>query len=191
MIENEVIRAILNRESCRSFTGEPLSDEVLETIVQAGTYAPNAGGRQPWLFVVVTNPSLLERLNKSMIEVWKSWGHFDDDYAAPENMPNVSAIYNAPAAIFLLELPEHTPVVSASLAAENMMIAAQSLGVGTCWVQSLAAEVFHGEEGYKLRRRISSPDYEIVGAMLLGYPAENAYRRPRKARKEDAVRFLR
>lgn len=190
MVVNETIRSILNRRSCRSFTGEPLDEETLRTIVEAGTYAPNSGDFQPWLFAVVTSPALLERFNRNMLEVWKSWGHFDEDYSAPIDMPNISTIYNAPCIVFFLEHKQHTPVVSTAFAAENMMIAAESLGVGSCWVQSLAAEVFHGAEGFKLRHRLSGPDYDMVGALLLGYPTADAFKKPKSPRRKNLIRYM-
>ena len=64
MIHNETIDTILARESCLDFTGEPIPEEAIETILTAGRYAPTSGGRQPWHFTVITDPETLDEISR-------------------------------------------------------------------------------------------------------------------------------
>lgn len=59
----EAIETLLTRRSCRSYTSQPLDEVTLERIVEAGTFAPSGKGRQPWKFVVVTNPDDVAKLS--------------------------------------------------------------------------------------------------------------------------------
>ena len=63
MLHNETLDTIFSRESCLDFTGEPIPEEAIETIVSAGLHAPTSGGRQPWHVTVITDEKILDEIS--------------------------------------------------------------------------------------------------------------------------------
>ncbi|NTV02773.1 MAG: nitroreductase family protein [Chlorobiaceae bacterium] len=121
------IQAILDRRSVRDFTPEPVREAELEQLVRAGMAAPTAKNMQPWAFVVVTGREMLDRL--------------------AEGLPYGKMLGKAPAAIVVCTRPElanngslELAVVDATCAAENILLAAHALGLGSVWVASYPYE---------------------------------------------------
>lgn len=169
---NEVIQAMLDRRSCRSFRPEPISDALLNEILTAGTYAPTGMGRQSPKIVVLRKPeevAEMERLN----------AHFTGNDAA-------HPFYGAPTVcVVLAKADVHTAVEDGALVMGNLLLAAHSLGVGACWIHR-AREEFDCAEGKALLKRWGiEGDYIGVGHCILGYPA--APSAPAKPRKADYV----
>ena len=132
---NEVIKTILSRRSVRSFTNEMVPKEMIEEIVNAGQYAPSAMNSQSPIILVVTRKDLIERMSKMNAQALGT-ENFDPFFGAPALLV-VLAERNAPC-----------PEYDGSLVMENMMIAATSLGLGTCWINR-AKEVFDSLEETK------------------------------------------
>lgn len=190
MITNEVINNILTRRSIRRFKPEQIREEELETILEAGLYAPSAGGRQGVLFVVSQDAETNERLGR----IKKA--HFHGRISTPEvyiskEQPSIaddarilSGFYGAPTVVTLFAPKKFLYAESdACVAAENMLLAATSLGVGSCYIGS-AWDSFDDPFGHEtLRRWEVRTDYYAVLHVLLGYPREDstAHAKPRKA----------
>ena len=117
---NEVIQTILKRRSIRKFTGQPVENQTLTLLLKAAMAAPTASNSQPWEFIAITEPEILDRIRGKL--------HF--------------ARYNAPAAIVVCGNPSIANNSSGkrywdqdcSAATENILIAATSLGLGTVWI---------------------------------------------------------
>lgn len=109
----DALEAIGKRRSVRDYTGEPIPREDLETIVDAGRMAATGYNKQPWDFVVVTNP---ETINK--LKIAAQW---------MDKAGAIIAVVLDPSARFWLE--------DGSAAVENMLIAATALGYGSCWLE--------------------------------------------------------
>ena len=121
------LAATLNRRSVRDFTAEQVAEEAVDILLRAGMSAPTAKNMQPWAFVVVTAREALDRL--------------------AEGLPYGKMLGKAPAAIVVCTLPElanngsvELAVVDATCAAENILVAAQALGLGSVWVASYPYE---------------------------------------------------
>lgn len=156
---NEVIKTILSRRSVRSFTNEMVPKEMIEEIVNAGQYAPSAMNSQSPIILVVTRKDLIERMSKMNAQALGT-ENFDPFFGAPALLV-VLAERNAPC-----------PEYDGSLVMENMMIAATSLGLGTCWINR-AKEVFDSLEGKALLRELGiEGDYEGIGNCILGFPKD-------------------
>ena len=155
---NETLKTLLERRSIRAYRPEQIKDEELEAIVQAGLYAPSGMGKQSAVLVVVQDPQTIATLSRMNASFFKG------------NMPD--PFYGAPTVVAVLGNPKYwTYVEDGSVALCNMMNAAWSLGVDSCWVHR-AKETFAAEEGKALLRSWGVPeDYVGVGYCLLGYRA--------------------
>ena len=169
---NEILKAMEERRSCRSFLPEQLKEGDLEQILRAGTFAATGMGRQSPKIVVLQNPediTALERMNAAVL-----------------GNPEAHPFYGAPTVcVVLAEAGAFTNVEDGSLVIGNLMLAAWSLGVGSCWIHR-AREEFASPEGKALLKKWGvEGDYIGVGHCILGYPTGEY--RPAKPRKNDYI----
>lgn len=171
---NNFLELIRTRRSYRSYKAEQISDEQLNAVLEAGTYAPTSRGLQSPFIVAVQNDALKARLAKMNAEVM---GVTTNPY------------YDAPTYV-LVFVPEDAPngIQDASLVLENMMLAAHALGLGSCWIHR-EREMFATEEGKELMKQWELPEGLVgIGALALGYP--NGEPLPAKPRKEGYARII-
>ena len=170
---NEVIKAMVERRSCRSFKPDMPSAEQIDAVVEAGLYAASGRGRQSPIIVKVTNRELRDRLSKMNAQVM----------GAPEGM---DPFYGAPAVLVVLaDRSVPTYIYDGSLVMGNLMLAAESLGLGSIWVHR-ALEEFDSEEGRAILADLGvEGDYEGIGHCALGYWDGEKPEPP--ARREDRV----
>lgn len=173
-METNFLEIIRTRRSCRSYKPEQITDDQLNLVLEAGTYAPTSRGLQSPFIVAVQNKELLNRLAKMNAEVM---GVTTNPY------------YDAPTYI-LVFVPEDAPngVQDASLVLENMMLAAHAQGLGSCWIHR-EREMFATEEGKELMAQWGLPEGLVgIGALSLGYP--DGEPSPTKPRKEGYTRVI-
>ena len=134
---NETMNALLTRRSCRSYKSDPIPQEVLERILEAGTYAPTAMGRQSPIIIAVTNREMRDRLSAMNAAVMGS-----------QNDP----FYGAPVVLVVLaDKSVGTYLYDGSLVLGNLMLAAHAEGLGSCWIHR-AKEEFESAEGKQILR---------------------------------------
>lgn len=152
---NQTIKTLTERRSVRKFTDIPVSKEDIELILKAGVYAPTGRNTRDTLFLAVTQKELISKLSKMNAAVMGS-----------ENDP----FYGAPAVIVVFaDRTRTTTVEDGSCAMANLMNAAFSLGIDSCWIHR-AREVFEYEEGREIARSLGIPDEYIgIGNCILGY----------------------
>lgn len=174
-METNFLEIIRTRRSCRSYKAEQITDEQLNAVLEAGTYAPTSRGLQSPFIVAVQNDDLKARLAKMNAEIM---GVTTNPY------------YDAPTYV-LVFVPAEAPngIQDASLVLENMMLAAHAQGLGSCWIHR-EREMFATEEGQELMKQWGLPEGLVgIGALALGYPdGEPA---PAKPRKEGYTRVIR
>ena len=168
---NEVIKAIKDRRSIKSYKPDAVPAELLDAILEAGTYAPTGRNMQSPIIIAVTDKNLRDKISKLNAEVMGMDG--DPFYGAPAVL------------VVLADKSRNTYLYDGSLVMENLMLAAHSLGLGSCWIHR-AKEVFDSEEGREILASLGiEGDYEGIGNCIVGYtqnpPAE------RKPRKENYV----
>jgi nitroreductase len=153
---NETIQTIIKRRSVKNYLPRQIKDEDLELILTAGMYAPSARNQQSALFIVVQDEETLQIINRLNI-------------AAGGQAP--SPYHEAPTVILVLaDKTAIAPVEDASLALGNMLNAAASLGLGSCWVHR-TRQIFDTAEGRDLLKKWGvEGDYIGVGSCILGYP---------------------
>jgi len=171
---NPVLKAIKKRRSVRSYESKPIPKDVINTIIQAGNEAPSSMNSQPWRFVVVEDKETKNKLvrtalpnAKKILEMIKEVN--PDKYEMIMKRYDEledPVYYSAPAIVFVIGSGRYADH-SCPLACENMMLAAYSLGLGSCWV-GFGAMVTNDEE---IRNILElKEDEKIFGPILLGYP---------------------
>jgi nitroreductase len=184
--DNPILENIYARRSVRQFTGDSISDEVVEEILRAGTYAPSACNRQPWRFVVIRNREIIRkfgmRAKQLYIKYNKKHSPGSEVWAELEDAEK-DIFYGAPLLILIFSSPDGAaPVKDCSMAAENMMLAAGSLGVGSCYVgigQALFVD-------HQVLNEIGVPaDHKLLATLIFGYPAEKNI--PAPARNKEVI----
>lgn len=173
-MNNAVIDNMKTRRSCRKYKKEQVKAEELQAVLEAGTWAPTAKGLQdPWI-VAVQNADDLARLTRMNAEVMGV---------------KANPYYDAPTYVLVFATDGgKNALQDGSCVLENMMLAAHSLGLATCWINR-EREMFATEEGRELMRKWGLPDGLMgVGALSLGYP-DGGTHEP-KPRKEGYVRVV-
>ena len=168
---NETLHTLETRRSCRAYKPQQITEEELAAVLRAGMYAPSGKNRQSARIVVVQDAAARARLTRMNAAVMGS----DKD-----------PMYGAPT-ILLVVADAHNPnaVADGSLVMGNLMNAAASLGLGSCWINR-AKEELETEEGKALLRQWGlEGDYIGVGHCILGYPAEEP--KPAAPRKADYI----
>lgn len=179
-MENPVMENILTRRTIRRFQDKQIGEEELQTVLEAGMYAPSAGGRQGVLFVVSQDKETNEKLgrikkNNSYVKMSTETVYISKEQPSIADDPTIkNAFYNAPTVITLFIPKEflYGPY-DASAAAENMLLAAHSIGLGGCYIGS-AWESFRDPFGQEILERWAvRKDYYAALHVLLGYPKDS------------------
>lgn len=186
-ISNAVLDNIYQRRSVRNYSDKEVSGEIIKEIIRAGTYAPSAVNKQPWRFVVVKNRQLIEeyddRARKAFLSVYGDTDNPDlIGYVKYLSKPTTRILYEAPVFILVFASPDVIDECDCVLAAENMMLAARSLGIGSCWI-GLAAGLGSDTEFLK---EVGVPEgYKLIAPLIFGYPAKENQKAP--ARNADVI----
>ena len=182
-IMNTVIEAINKRRSIRAYEQKPIPREIINTIIEAGNQAPSTMGMvkgvprfQPWRFVVVEDPEFKQKLLQTATPIWRKMIERMKDMDSEmyqevmnlyEKMPEPKDMIYHDAPVILFIIGPIKNAVSCSLACENIMIAAQSLGLGSCYI-GFGAMVKGNAEVVKALEL--GEDEQIYGPILIGYP---------------------
>ncbi|HBC95128.1 MAG TPA: nitroreductase [Pelotomaculum sp.] len=180
---NETIKTIRNRRSIRAYKQEQIKDEEIQTILEAGRYAPSGGNTQPWHFTVIQNSNVLQRINTACREAGLRSGNktFEEIVKAK----NFSVFYHAPVLIVVSGDEEAiTPQYDCALALGNMLLAAESIGIGSCWIHAISM-VLNADESKALKKELGIPEgYRVHGSGVFGYMATE---HPSPAPRKDGV----
>ena len=174
---NETLRTLFEKHTIRRFTDQPVAPEALDVIVDAGLRAPNAGGCQAPILLVSQDAAVNLRLGRISNDLYDE-GYYPVSQAQPSTACEVgitNAFYDAPVVItvFTPEGWSYAPF-DASMSAANMMTAAWSLGLGSCFV-SRADRTFSTPFGREVMARAGIPaDHVAQLHLVLGHPASTA-----------------
>ena len=163
----DVSQAIRKRKSVRAYLNKQVAAADMAKIIEAGRWAPNAG---TFHISVVRNVEVQQRINdRALDSMVRSDSTFLQQRAS---LPGYQPLYGAPVLI-LFSAPSKTPfsAVNTALAAENMILEATSLGLGSCFLATPTL-VLNGENGHGLAHEAGIPDgNEVLCALVIGYPA--------------------
>ena len=179
--DNEVINTIMSRRSVRKYLDKPVEHEKLETIVTCGINAPSAMNKQPWVIRVVEDQQLLQAIN----DVYKAKNA--DAVSRDANFKNM--FRNAPNIICVCTPVNGGGELDAGLLGENMMLAAQSLGLGTCCLGGPVRFLNSEPEAKFFLDRLDIPaDYQLNYILAVGYPDEQPSAKPRDISKVKYIK---
>lgn len=182
---NDVINVIKNRRSVRAYSSEQLKQEELDQIIEAGIYAPTAHNDQPWHFTVIQNKEKLDFINEKSKELMAK---SDIDWINKlGSNPKFNVSYNAPTLIIVSGKKNAvSPKVDCSAAIENMLIAAESINIGSVWL-GLVGFFFTLETEVKA---LGVPeDYEPYYGIAFGYKVSDK-KLPAPKRNLDVVNYI-
>ncbi|HAT62002.1 MAG TPA: diguanylate cyclase [Prevotella sp.] len=173
-MDNEILKGIRERRSIRRFKPDQIKDEELQTILEAGTWAPTGMGTQEPFIVAVQNPEQMQKLAAMNAKIM-----------GVKSNP----FYNAPTYVFVFaEKDNYNNFRDGSLVLGNMMLAAHSIGLASCWINREDA-MFASEDGKVFIKDWGLPDGLIgIGALALGYAASQPY--TVKPRKDNYYRII-
>lgn len=177
--ENTVIETIMSRRSVRRYKPEPVEREKLEQLVRCGINAPNGMNRQPWAVRVVDNAAFIDGIT----EVYKA---AQPEMAADPNFKNM--FRNAPAVIFIASPTDGSGQVDCGLLGGNIILAAQSMGLGTCCLGGPIRFMASDPGAEPFLRQLDLPEgYALLYAIGVGYPDEAPAAKPRD---DSKVKFI-
>ena len=163
---NETLKNIAERYSCRDFADTPLTDEQLKALVDAALAAPSAMNRQPWHLVVLNDKAFVDELDADGMGILASY----EDQTAYERMMGRGGklYYNAPCLMFILSDDSPYGTLDSGIMCQNIVLAAESLGLGTCIV-GMAGVPLNGPRGDEFKKRLKLPEgYSFAIGVLVG-----------------------
>ncbi len=169
------LEAIFNRRSVRKFTQEAIGNEALHTILRAGMSGPSAINSRPWRFLVVKDPATLQKMADG-----------NGSTAEPLRQAVLGILVLGDLERAIERAPEFW-VIDASIACQNMLLAATELGIGSVWLGTWPVK----EKVEAQRRLFSLPETVVPHSILaFGYPEASQKQLPSKGGyEEDRVRF--
>lgn len=193
-INNDVLSAIRARRSTRRFTQEQLSSKELNALLDAAIWAPSGGNNQSWLFTAIQNKEVLSRLNDIVCKAFADYIP-DDDYPAKHAVKEQSQkegycfFRHAPTLIIASNVPNYeNAMADCALAMENIFLAAQSIGLGSCYINHL----FWLRNDKTVREYLASlgipMEHKICSSAAIGYIAAIS---PPPARKDGTIHIIR
>jgi len=208
---DDIIEVIKTRKSIRRYKPDPIPDEILDKVLEAGRWAATGENYQPWRFIVVKNPETKNRIGQlaklgsgSRMTAWYCLGEMQDRFKKIEDPVKRAEVLRFMYSGEVSEFAKQAPVVIAvigtlmegsvdvpydlSACVENMLLEAHSLGIGACWVHGPVAST---RDAAKFKKILKIPtgmgEYKVIAYVALGWPAEaRKHPRPKKP-LEDLV----
>jgi nitroreductase len=181
---NPTLETVKNRRSIRKYLPEQIKEEELELIIEAGIYAPSGHNDQPWHFTVIQNKELINLMSD---ESKKVMSNLPVEWIAKMGKSKLLNIfYHAPTVIVVSGKKDATsPFADCCAAIQNMLIAAESIDIGSCWI-GLARFFYENPENLK---KLKIPEgYEPHYSVSFGYKDSSSHKAPERNR--DVVNYI-
>lgn len=195
-MDNPTLETIRRRRSVRKFKPEQITEEELSLIVEAGRYAPSGSNSQLTHLIVIQNAAVLAELRALVQQEFAAMEPDEGMYKsfanaiAKSKQGTYSFLYSAPTLVVVANRKDHGNNMADSAACiENMMLAATSLGVGSCWINQLRWLRENERVVAFLEKLGLSPDETVCGGVVLGYSAQGELAPP--ARSGNPVTIVR
>ncbi|MGL5258575.1 MAG: nitroreductase family protein [Lachnospiraceae bacterium] len=181
-----VIECIETRRSIRKFNEKKISRETINKLIELGTLAPTSMGKEPWGFVVIQDKEEInrwsEKIKTFLLENLEQFPYLKPmetilakpDFSVFNSAENMIVIYG--------NTQTHYYTIDCTLASQNIMLAANSMEIGTCWI-GFSQFLFDNEE-FKKQYHVPE-EYKLVSTIILGYHDEL----PKKANRKPAIIF--
>ena len=173
----DAFELIKTRRSTRKFKDQPIEEELLNMVIEAGRYAPSGGNSQTTHFIVIKNKDVLEKIRAEVEKQFAAMEITPGMYRSKMNSINLSKRgnyrfhYDAPVLIVTANKKDYgNNLADCSCALENMMIMANGLNLGSCWINQLKW-LNENPEILKIMYEIGlKKDERVYGALSVGYP---------------------
>lgn len=170
----EALQAIMNRKSIRKYTEQPVSDETIQAILKAGMSGPSCTNARDWAFLVVKDPEMLEKMADA-----------NGRPAAPLRKAAFGVLVLGDLERAFPRAPEYW-VIDGSIAAQNMTLAAEALGLGSVWLGTWPQM----DRVERQRELFGLPETVIPHSILaFGYPAEDPDKSAKPEWEADRVHY--
>lgn len=178
--DNEVVKTIMQRRSVRKYLDKQVENSKLETIALCGINAPNGMNKQPWEVRIVESKEWIDGVTTEFVKKNKAMTERDKNF---KNM-----FRNAPNLI-VIATPAGQGQIDAGLMGENMILAAQSMGLGTCCLGGPVQFVKNDPAAKPYLEKLNLPDgYDIAYMIAIGYPDEQPEAKPRDKGKIQYIK---
>jgi nitroreductase len=183
---NDVLKTIAGRRSIRQYREEQIKDAELKAILEAGLQAPSGHDSQPWHFTVIQKRQLIDEISAGSKMAMRRSGV--DWIVKLGEAEKFNIFYNAPTVVLLAAKKDAlSPLADVSAALQNMALAAESLGIGSCWM-GFVPFYFLDANNYN---KIGIPEgYDVLYGMTLGYKPQGWQAGPRKRKYEDFYQII-
>jgi len=185
---NTVIENIKSRRSVRSYKPDAIKPEHLSAVLEAATWAPSGHNDQSWHFTVIRNREFIDLISRKTKELFAASA--DKKFSDLGKNQNLHLLYNAPVVVVVSYRKDAvTPQIDCCAAIENMLLAAESLDIGSCWI-GLPYHLFSNPAaGNDVVAKLKLPEgYEPVHCVSLGYKTGPNPKPP--SRKDGAINFI-
>lgn len=171
----DVIEIIKTRRSVREYKEDQVSDEDIKFLIDCAKYAPSGFNMQPWSFLVIKNKDVMRKISEQgkksiipLLEPVKNISKKAADFLVFLKTKGTDMFYNSPVLIIILgNKSAMTADWDCAMAAQNMMLAAHSRGIGSCWIGGVLPALM--DEGFL--KELGAPDgYKAVAPLIFGYP---------------------
>jgi len=184
---NEVIRSILARRSVRAFKNKQITGQELDAILECACYAPSAMNNQNWHFTAIRDAAFIEKVNDWIVSEIKASGNPSLEGILERS--NGKVFRDAPCVVVVAtEKGDRFGIINASAATQNILLAAHSLGIGSCWIGTVGILGTSERSDYYASQLKIPRGYAPVFGVTLGYSATEAIEAP--PRKEGTVATL-
>lgn len=169
----ELNEAIRNRRSVRKYTDQPITREQIQALLDVAVLAPSGSNAQPWSFVVLQGASVVSSHSAAAKEaLLESEGEKEwfQKYKEFVSRPDFNMFHGAPALVIIYAKPQgFIAEYDCCLAAQNLMLTAHDMGLGTCWIGF--AQAYFNLPSVKAALNVPN-DYKAVAPLVVGYPVE-------------------
>lgn len=198
---NPIIDNIKQRRSIRRYKNKKIPRKLIKEMIEAGRYAPSAHNSQPWRFIVIKDKEKIRELSKYIKDWFRrrvTLGFFIGFFNKRINEELESAkkrlveedlfFYNAPLLILICAKPGRFSKENCACAAQNMMLAARSLGIGSCWI-GFADMTINGSRG--LMRDLGVPEgHKVMAHLIFGYPLKFPEKAIERKKEADIIKWI-
>ena len=193
----DALQAIFTRRSTRNYRPDPVGEDKLELILEAARQAPSGGNNQTNHFLVIRSPEVIRKLTAMTEKAFAAMEATEDTYASLRHAIEASKkggyvfCYNAPVLIAVANRENYgNNMADCACAIENMMVAANALDLGSCWIIQLRWLNGDPDITEYLRSLGMKENERIYGAVILGTPASGLPNRNRMTQKGNEVTFI-
>lgn len=174
--ENAVIETIMSRRSIRKYKPQPVGRDTMQVILECGINAPNGQNKQSWAIRVVDNPEFIDGIT----------GIYKQKNPKAAETPGFGNMFrNAPTVVFIANDTSYDcSQIDCGLLGENMILAAQSMGIGSCCLASPTRFMTDTPEAAGYLEKLDFPEgYKLLYCIAFGHPDETPEAKPRDAGK--------